>query len=449
MPETQPTLFRAEVDRHGWKDHVVFLRHFRKSAEEVATLDGLPHLATLEPAAATFEAWYYTARKPQKDFQRVLTHMFGHSIDQLWGPAAQAPPGAAPGTPHTDVPAYLGTDLREMRKVGAMAARRAMQFTLGAENNQVGEETLGFLRDEVTRIAQEYPRVPLPELWEDLAQAQDDAFRLIEGGRARPTQARELLRMAAILSFMMAKGSHDMGDPATARMQARTAGFCAREAEEPALVALVDGLKSLIAYWAGQPEDALHFARQGSAAGHQGGSVSVWLPGLEARAAAVLGDAEAVQEATVRAERLREAISPDALDELGGLLTYSLPKQRYYHVEAAVLLGQGDDRLGRLAEEAVKGLSDKDDPNWAFGDLAGSQCNLALVRLNGGDLEGAADAVRPVLDLPPSYRNAGIVTSVHRVRGALSTGPLREAATGRQLHEEIGLYKPNRPALPR
>ncbi|GGW13475.1 hypothetical protein GCM10010501_17190 [Streptomyces libani subsp. rufus] len=57
------------------------------------------------------------------------------------------------------------------------------------------------------------------------------------------------------------------------------------------------------------------------------------------------------------------------------------------------------------------GFSDPTSPTWAFDDLAGAQCDLALVRLFGGDVDGAAEAIRPVLDLPASHRNNGIIVS--------------------------------------
>ncbi|MBV9026546.1 MAG: hypothetical protein JO362_22745 [Streptomycetaceae bacterium] len=331
-----------------------------------------------------------------------------------------------------------------------MAARRAMDFALGAERELVGDETLGFLSDEVKRIAETYPRVPLAEIWDDLVKAQDDAFRLLESGRTRPSQSHDLLFMATVLSFFMAKGSHDMGEYKTAMIQARTAGFCARQAEHQGLIALVEGLKSLISYWAGKPEDAVHYARQGAAhATNLRGTVSVWLPSLEARAAALLGDEQTARSANQRAETLRDQTMPDDLDALGGLLTYPQVKQLYYTVESEVLLGHGDTQIAAQAEEAVRGFSDPNDAAWAFGDLAGSQCNLALVRLYSGELDGAAAAIRPVLDLGPNLRNNGIVISAQRVRTALTRGPVRDAIVARDLRTEIEMYSTSRPALPR
>lgn len=266
--------------------------------------------------------------------------------------------------------------------------------------------------------------MPLATIWDDLASAQDDVFRLLEGGRLRPSQLRDLNFQATVLSFLMAKGSNDMGDPKTAMVQARVALSCADDAEHPGLIALVNGLKSLIAYWANQPEDALHFARQGAAhANPQRGTVGLWMLGLEARAAALLGDEATVRTANRAATERRDRVTPDDLDALGGLLTYPDAKQHYYTVEAEVLLGHGGEPLATQAAKAVQGFSDPNAPEWAFGDLAGAQCNQALTYLYGGDLDGAASAIRPVLDLPASLRNQGIVVSAARVRQALTAAP--------------------------
>ncbi|WP_329127352.1 hypothetical protein [Streptomyces sp. NBC_01465] len=439
------TLFRYLLEEREWRSHEAFLPQFRQAANRI-------NLPGIEPAQTTFEAWFYGARRPQRDARRVLVELLGYSIDALW---SEIPDGTAPAIPALNsappaTPAELGGDLTEMKRMGVMAARRAKDFVLGTERERVGAEAIGFVNDEVTRLVAEYPRVPLATIWDDLASAQDDVFRLLEGGRLRPSQLRDLNFQATVLSFLMAKGSNDMGDPKTAMVQARVALSCADDAEHPGLIALVNGLKSLIAYWANQPEDALHFARQGAAhANPQRGTVGLWMLGLEARAAALLGDEATVRTANRAATERRDRVTPDDLDALGGLLTYPDAKQHYYTVEAEVLLGHGGEPLATQAAKAVQGFSDPNAPEWAFGDLAGAQCNQALTYLYGGDLDGAASAIRPVLDLPASLRNQGIVVSAARVRQALTAGTARDAIIARDLAEEIAAYKPQRLALPR
>src|SRR5262249_52154571 len=133
----------------------------------------------------------------------------------------------------------------------------------------------------------------------------------------------------------------------------------------------------------------------------------------------------------------RENTEPDDLDTLGGLFCFPLIRQTYYNVEADVLIGRSNTQL---AEEAVRGFSDKNSLDWAFGDEAGSRTNLALARLHAGDLDGSVEAVRPVLDLPSSQRNAGIIISAQRVRSALLQRPIRDSLMARELQEEITAF---------
>ncbi|WP_371580567.1 hypothetical protein [Streptomyces sp. NBC_01314] len=442
------TLFRYLVDQREWKDPRAFLPRFREVAQRLSETDQDPDLATCTPAASTYEAWYYNQRKPNRDARRVLVALFACSFERLWGPAGNTLSAAADEASRTEDRTTSDAELRDMRKGAEMAARRARDFAMGAERGQLGEETMGFLQDEVRSIAERYPRMPLTDVFDDLVSAQDEVFRHIEGGRSRPSQLRQLHIMATLLSWFMAKASHDMGDPATAMTQARAAGVCAQQAEHQGLIALTDGLKSLITYWSGNADDALHYARKG-AAEHPDlrGTTSVWLASLEARAAALLGDAESVLAASERAERLRERTVPDDIDGLGGLLTFRPEKQLYYVVESHVLLGHGDARTANQAEQTVEIFSNPEAPHWAFGDQAGAHCNLTLTRLHANDLDGAAAAIRPVLDLPPRQRNRGIVVSAQRVQVALSRESVRTAVVARDLREEIALYPPSRPAL--
>ncbi|MCX5196143.1 hypothetical protein OOK31_19955 [Streptomyces sp. NBC_00249] len=449
------TLLRVLLDAREWRDFDVFLSRFTAAASELADLEGLEKYARLTVSEATFERWYYGTGRPHPDSRRVLVHLLGHSIDDLWSPAS-APPRAAPaparhGMSYSAPPgAADGAGLHEMGTNAAMAARRAMAFAMGEERGRVGEETMGYLQDEARRLASAYVRVPLAAVLDDLISVQDECFRLLESGRARPVQLRDLYLIAALSSGMLAKAGHDLGDPNAAMMQARTAAVCAEQADHPAMGAWVRGLQSLISYWADRPTDALHYARQGAAqAASQHGTVTVWLAGLEARAASLIGDADTVTRATRRATDLRETTVPDDLDALGGLLTFPRVRQDYYDVEAHVLLGHGDAQLAQRAERAVGGFSDPGHADWAFGDAAGARTNLGLARLWTGDLDGAAEAVRPVLDLSADQRNAGIIHSARRVRSALLQPGYRDAAVARELREEIETFSRPALALPR
>jgi hypothetical protein len=65
-----------------------------------------------------------------------------------------------------------------------------------------------------------------------------------------------------------------------------------------------------------------------------------------------------------------------------------------------------------------------------FADQPTSRSVLALARVYQCQIDGAAEALAPVLDLPPAQRIHGIVTAVERVRTALGAtkDPGRDAA---------------------
>uniref|UniRef100_A0AAU1IC18 XRE family transcriptional regulator n=1 Tax=Streptomyces sp. NBC_00180 TaxID=2903632 RepID=A0AAU1IC18_9ACTN len=437
--------FRFVLEKRGIRSPDEFLPPYRDAAARLG-------LTNVEPAPKTFEGWFYDGRRPQKVFRPAIVEMLGYSIDDLW---TEVPEGAASdfvplvGTSPIALHGEPGMDLSEMKRSGAMAVRRARNYVLQTDRDKLGDNTLPLLHDQVARLVTEYPRVPLAAIWDDLLDAQDQVIFNLETGKHRPSQLSDLNFMAGVLAFLVAKGFNDMEDREQARTMSLLAAAFAKDAEHPGLMALVNGLQSLIEYWADRPGDALFYAQKGVAlSSNLSGTVGLWLLGLQARAAAVLGDAETVRTANLEAINRRESVVLDDLDQLGGLLTYSPEKQTYYTVESEALLGHGGADLTAQAELAVQGFSDRENPNWAFGDLAGAQCNQALVLLYSGEVDGAAEAIRPVLDLPPTYRNNGIVVSANRVRQALMTSGARAALVARNLREEIAVYPPRRPALP-
>ncbi len=74
----------------------------------------------------------------------------------------------------------------------------------------------------------------------------------------------------------------------------------------------------------------------------------------------------------------------------------------------------------RLALEALGAYAGAPDQDRAFGDEAGTRSALAVARVLRREIDGAAEALAPVLELAAPKRIHGIVTSVEHVRSALS-----------------------------
>ncbi|MEU6729315.1 hypothetical protein ABZ917_36905 [Nonomuraea wenchangensis] len=88
-------------------------------------------------------------------------------------------------------------------------------------------------------------------------------FRLLEE-RQRPAETADLFLLSGIVSGMLAKASHDFGNPHAAMTHARTAIVCADNAGHDGLRTWLRVLQSMIAYWSGSPHQAARFAEAGA-----------------------------------------------------------------------------------------------------------------------------------------------------------------------------------------
>jgi hypothetical protein len=332
----------------------------------------------------------------------------------------------------------------------AVASRRALRFAATAEGSNVGPETIDGLHAEVQRLARLYTHRPATEILPDLIDTQDIAFRILEG-RQRPTQAQDLYLIAGAVSAILAEASHHLGDISAARMQARAAFVCADNAGHEGLRAWVYGIQSLIAYWAGWPHEAVRYARLGRELPTHGTS-SAWLPALEARAWASVGEAEATRDALHHASVAREQIRSDALDEFGGTLTFTRPRQLYYAADTTTWLPGHAIEAETQALEAISACEASPADEWSFATDAGSRAVLALSRVDLHQVDGAEEALQPVFGMEPARRVRGVVGTAQRIHAALKPIPgHRQTSAERSLQEEIEVFcqAPAGAALPR
>lgn len=317
-----------------------------------------------------------------------------------------------------------------------MAADRARRFL--ANQQTWSDGSMELIYDDVRDLVRAYPTRPLPEILGQLVSAQDTVFGLLERPQ-RPTHARQLYFLAAVLGGLLTKASRDLADPHAALAQSRTAWLCAERADHDGARAWISGHQSLVSYRAGRPHDSLRYAQRGARyAQRAGNTTSVWLPASEARAWAVLGNAEAAREAIDRAERAGDHLPPDELDDLGGIATFARPRQLYYTADALSWLPTESVAADDYAHQAVATYPDPTHPEWAFGGAAVSRADLALARITRGEVEGAAETLAPVFELPTDKRINGVIHSLNRVHRALTTAS--PSAPAGELQERIEDY---------
>jgi hypothetical protein len=375
--------------------------------------------------------------------RRVLHRMFGRPVEELLQPYT--------GFHATSSPLSVGCLPKNMseRELIAVAAQRARRFTLSNEPT-VTAESVEQVYDDLRRLAVAYPQRPLSELLGDLVEVQDTVYQLLEQ-RQRPQQARELYLLAGVVGGLLAKASHDLAEPHAALTQARAAFVCADSADHNGLRAWLRGLQTMVAYWAGRHNESVRYARSGAEfASRSRGTVSVWLPASEARALAALGDGNGARTAIRRAEEAWNHVQPDQLDELGGICSFNRSRALYYAADALAWLPDQAEEAGEYAGQAVLAYSDSASPEWAFGDQAGSHADLAISRLALGELDGAVEAIAPVLQLESKRRINGIVHSVERVQAALAHSGLATDERAGDLVDEIESFtRTPAAALPR
>jgi transcriptional regulator with XRE-family HTH domain len=352
-----------------------------------------------------------------------LAELAGLSLSGVAGPGPVGP-GRSPAPRDERSPGQL-----------AAAARRAFRFASLVEGSNIGPETLAELESEVRRLARGYPLQPTGPLVRELTQLQDIGFRLLEG-RQRPPQAARLYLLTGMASGMLAKASHDLADAGSAMTQARAAYVCADNADHDGLRTWVRGLQSLVCFWAGWSQDALRYARLGAGPARAvRGSAAVWLASQEARAWGMVGNESGTLAALNRARWARERSTDDDLDEIGGLLGFPAAGQLYYAADALTAIPEQQHAAETFAREAISAYERLPSSDRSYADEAGARCDLALVRVRGGDVTGAREAIAPVLELPVDRRINGVVAGAHRVAAA-AAGAARTGA-GKALREAI------------
>jgi len=441
--EDEPNLFKVLVAQRHWS-YAVFLRQFKVAAGQVADEERDERIRTLDVAERTFQNWKKGLLKnaPQADQCRVLERLFGRPVEELFAkastPAAPTEPSGSslvlPSRGLEVVQAAPGQDLRDQLE---MAARRAQRFGEFAEASGVGSNTIENIQFELQRLATDYTQKPLASILGDLIDVQDATFQYLEN-RQRPEQALELYLLAAIGTGMLAKASHDLGDPRSAMTHARTAGICAENAAHDGMQGWIRGLQSMVAYWAGQHQTAMKYARAGQPfANRTAGTTRIWLSSLEARACAALGDVEGTRTAILKSQDAWDLTLPDDLDQYGGILTFTRPRQLYYAADAMVWLPSEAFDAEGAADAALSTYEEAPSAMRSFSDEAGTRTDLALGRLANGELECAVEALGPVFDLPAERRINGIRTSMMHVHEALRSAAFRQVDGASDVREQI------------
>jgi len=315
-----------------------------------------------------------------------------------------------------------GADAGEAELVAGLA-REAVAFGRQAEAASVGMGTIAQLDDAIVRISSEYLSAPPLPLIRRAAEVRAEVFGLLKD-RQRLSVARDLYVVAAKCCSLISWAAGDLGHLAAAAAEGRTALILAEEAGHPGAQALALCAMSKAAYWDGQLGRAAMYARQGYERCPPN-TTRVLLACQESDAQ----PPPAAREAISRARRALDDATAD--DDLGGLFAAGTTRLANYTVSFSLKAGSP---AGALDAAAIPGL-----PGEQVG--YGTRCQMAIgaatAHLLGGELDGAAEAVAPVLVLPAEQRYATLAERLSELAGALSRGRYRAAPVASVLSEQI------------
>ncbi|MGW4496476.1 helix-turn-helix domain-containing protein [Streptomyces sp. NPDC004376] len=363
--------------------------------------------------------------------------------------ALLAPPFREQGPYDVPVPAQIGrapvdvspgvTETTDLNQLAAQAAAQSLHFAGDITKSNVSEVELEGIEATLAGIAGDYVHAPLHRIFADLVSTRDHLFFLLNG-RQPLGQTRSLLLLAGTSSLLLAHASQNLGDEDAAVAQLQTAWTFAEQSDHNDLRAWVKGTAALIAEWSSRRQTALDYTRQ-AALLSPGGETRIRIAAIEARAAARIGDRRTATAAVEELKRARDRHgAPDALTRFGGLLTFPEAKQHYYIGGTFALLGEH-----RLAEQhattAIELYEAGPPEQRSYGDEALARLDIATARITAGEIEGAGEQLRPVLDLPADRRIRQLGDAVQSVARLLEQPRFARNPIARELADAARGYQ--------
>ncbi len=330
-------------------------------------------------------------------------------------------------------------DVAAPEGLSLMAADDTARFFAHAQAADAGPDAVTLLYNEVRRIARAYPADGGPALLPALTAAQRFAFRHLDGP-TQPDQARDLYFLTGVLCGLLAHAGLDLGQIDAAMTQTRTALLCADRAGHPGLRTWLRNEQCSITRWAGWHHESLRYVQLAAEdATSTRGTSAIGFAVRQARAYAAVGDADRARATLTSSADAYARAQPDELDEIGGQLSFDRPDGLFVAADALSLLPD-QAATERAAAEAVTALEAAPVEGRNSGNREGARIVLGLARARQGDIDGARDAIQPVLDLPQQQRLHGLAKNFQRVHAALSDPRYHGSPTARDTAAEIEAF---------
>lgn len=367
----------------------------------------------------------------------------GEQYNQSWPPLTPSP---APFQTSIQVPQSSFSDVvfpvwqgppQSIRIIAV--AYQSRHHAENAQGHAMSEATLDEITTEVERLAREHLYSDPLSTFSDTVQARDRIYRLLEQ-RQYPNQTEQLYYLASIVCALLADTSANVGFSQAAVHQTWASWAYAEIIGHNSLRLWCRTMQATLASWEDRPQRALELAN----------SATQWA--TEPIGQAFLNNAIALFSATTaRPSEARAALAvafdahdfsagdSELFDQLGGMFSYS--RAKLLQISATTYLEiDAIDQAENNAAEAVRLYEDGPPEQRAFGNEASARIDLGHARLARSDAEGVEDALRPVLELPPSRRVDWVGLRLKDFHTQMRRHSIATSTLGRQLGLQIEDY---------
>jgi tetratricopeptide (TPR) repeat protein len=315
----------------------------------------------------------------------------------------------------------------------------ATHLAAWAEQTNVGDQSIALLADATHRLAENHTRLAPRNALNDVLSTHQQVQTLLRDRKPRLRQMRDLYKIGSDLLAHACILLGDLHNDDGAMAYGVTAALYAREAGANQAAALSAQAKT--DRWRGRYAASAELARRGFDASPNT-PLRIMLAGQQANALALLGDHERARQAWRRAEEAADG--PLTCDS--GISPWSCPPPRRALYALSVALQAGNHEMALRAAELADAAWASGDP-WVLGTWAQVRFGAATAYVMMGELDGAAEQVRPVMAaMSPEFRLATVTNYLVNIDRRLQHAHFRESTIAADLREQIRVF--NAAALP-
>lgn len=325
--------------------------------------------------------------------------------------------GHPDGSKHSFLQDVISMEPMSVRHVRSMevilmdAADESAKILAWAEAVNVGDLTIEQIHAEIRRIAHSYLKVPTVPLFDRTRELRDRIVGLLNG-RQKPSHSRELYSAAGWALTMLAWISTDLNVPDASEEHLRTAWVFAENADQNNLRCWIRAAQHTAAFWQQDFARAAHYAEDGLRYAGSG-STELYLSSAWALDLARCGNGERALAVLNRAQNAAESAGFGE-DALSGPFTCSIARAGGFWSDTYLALGDTKEAL-LYADSAVKGFESTPNDRRNVGSERMVRCQQVKAHLLAGELDGASEALMPVLDTTPEHRVRPLLQRVDEI----------------------------------